>query len=250
MLEKYLQEIGLSEKESQVYLALLKVDSGSIQEIAKNTGINRTTVYPVLESLTEKGLVGEVHDGKKTAYQAAAPERLETFVERQKVLLEEKSKRLKDIIPEIKGIQRKEGERPVIKFFEGRDGVVSAYEEFYSSLDAKEQPGYLIYNRDLINKTYSEDEQEKFYKIKAGKKVTAVSVYNNREGDYNFLTEGTRTRMDHDKYPIFADITIVDDKIIMSTLGDYVSSFIIKSKDIATTLSSLISYINDANKKG
>ena len=116
MLEKYLQEIGLSEKEATVYLALLQVDSGSIQSIAKNTGINRTTVYPVLESLAKKGLVGEIQDGKKALYQAAATERLETFVERQKVLLEEKSKRLKDIIPEIKGIQRKEGERPVINF--------------------------------------------------------------------------------------------------------------------------------------
>lgn len=250
MLGKYLQEIGLSEKESQVYLALLQVDSESIQEIAKNTGINRTTVYPVLESLAQKGLVGEIQDGKKTLYQAASPERLETFVERQKVLLEEKSKRLKDIIPQIKGIQRKEGERPVIKFFEGRDGVVSAYEEFYGLLDAKEQPGYLIYNRDLINKTYSKEEQEKFYKIKAKKKVVAFSVYNNEKGDYPFVTKGTRTRIDDNKYPIFADITIVDDKIILSTLGDYISSFIIKSKDIAITLSSLISYINDTNKKG
>lgn len=250
MLEKYLQEIGLSEKESQIYLALLEVDSESIQDISKKTGINRTTVYPVLESLAQKGLVGEIQDGKKTLYQAAAPERLETFVERQKVLLDEKSKRLKDIIPQIKGIQRKEGERPVIKFFEGRDGVISAYEEFYSSLEGAEQDGYLIYNRDLLDKTYSKDEQENFYRIRAAKKVTPTSVYNNKEGDFVFSTKGTRTRIDHEKYPIFADITIVDDKIIMSTLGDYVSSFIIKSKDIAATLSSLISYINDTNKKG
>lgn len=250
MLEKYLQEIGLSEKESQIYLALLQVDSESIQEIAKNTGINRTTVYPVLESLAQKGLVGEIQDGKKTLYQAAAPERLETFVERQKVLLEEKAKRLKDIIPEIKGIQRKEGERPVIKFFEGRDGVVSAYEEFYSSLKGAEQDGYLIYNMDLLDETYTKDEQEKFYQIRVSKKVIPTSVYNNKEGDYKFLTKGNRARIDHEKYPIFADITIVGDKVILSSLGDYVSSFIIKSKDIATTLASLVSYINDTNKKG
>lgn len=250
MLEKYLQEIGLSEKEAQIYLSLLQTDSESIQEISKNTTINRTTVYPVLESLKQKGLVGEIQDGKKTLYQAAAPERLETFVERQKVLLEEKSKRLKDIIPEIKGVQRKEGERPIVKFFEGRDGVVSAYEEFYNSLKNKEQDGCLIYNRDLINQTYTKDEQEKFYQIRANKKVTPISVYNNKEGDYKFLTKGQRARIDHNKYPIYADITVIDDKILLSTLGDHISSFIIKSKDLAVTLSSLISYINDTNKKG
>lgn len=247
MLEKYLQEIGLSEKESQIYLALLQVDSESIQEIAKNTGINRTTVYPVLESLAQKGLVGEIQDGKKTLYQAAAPERLETFVERQKVLLEEKAKRLKDIIPEIKGIQRKEGERPVIKFFEGRDGVVSAYEEFYSSLDAKEQQGYMIYNMDLIDKTYSAEEEERFYQIRKKKMVNPTVVYNKEAGDHSFVTQGIRTRIDGGKYPINTDITVVGDKIILSSLGEHVSSFLIKSKDIAITLSSLISYINDIN---
>lgn len=249
MFENYLEEIGLSEKEAQIYLALLQVDSDSIQDIAKRTGINRTTVYPVLESLAKKGLVGEIQDGKKTLYQAAAPERLETFVERQKVILVEKSKRLKDIIPELKGIQRKEGEKPVVKFFEGRDGVVTAYEEFYNSLENTEQTGCLIYNRDLINETYTKEEQEKFYQIRIKKKVTPISVYNNKEGEYKFVTKGERARIDNIKYPIYADITIVDDRILISTLGNHVSSFVIKSKDVAITLSSLVSYINDKNKK-
>ena len=44
MLEKFLQEIGLSEKEAAIYLHLLKVDSDSIANISKATNINRTTV--------------------------------------------------------------------------------------------------------------------------------------------------------------------------------------------------------------
>lgn len=248
MFQNYLVELGLSEKEALIYLALLQADNQSIQDLAKQTNINRTTVYPVLESLEKKGLVSEVQVGKKTHYEAAAPERLETFVERQKVLLDEKSKRLKDIIPELKGVQRKEGERPVIKFFEGRDGVVSAYEEFYSGLDGADTDGYLIYNVDLINKTYSTEEQERFYQIREKKKVTPTSVYNNSTGDRVFVSPGRRSRIDHDKYPISADITIVSDKVILSALGDHVSSFIIKSKDIAETLRSLVRYINDAKE--
>lgn len=251
MLEKYLQEIGLSEKESQVYLALLQVDNESIQDLAKRTGINRTTVYPVLETLEKKGLVSEVQVGKKVHYEAAPPERLETFVERQKVILDERSQRLKDIIPQIKSIQREEGERPIIKFFEGREGVVSAYEEFYSLISGKDKKyGHLIYNLNLLNETYTKTEQERFAQIRLKKKVIPTVVYNNKAGDFPFVTEGNRFRLDSDKYPIRADITIVDDKIILSSLGDHVSSFIIQSKDISTTLRSLIQYINDQNKKG
>ena len=245
MLEKYLQEIGLSEKEAQVYLALLQVDNESIQDLAKRTGINRTTVYPLLESLGKKGLVSEVQLGKKMNYEAAPPERLETFIERQKVILIEKSKRLKDIIPELKGIERKEGERPIVKFFEGRDGAISAYEEFYAFDPNKEATGGFIFNRDLLAQTFTREERAKFLSIRVGKEVKPLSVYNNQAGDVEFITQGMRKRIDEKKYPILCDISVVEDRVVITTLGDNVSAFLIRSKNIAETLKSLILKINE-----
>ena len=118
MLEKYLQDIGLNEKEAIVYLSLLAVDNSSVLDIAKKTGLNRSTTYVILESLSKKGLVSETNIGKKTHYQAEPPERLETYVERQKIILDENSRRLKDIIPQIKSVQRGGGEKPVVQYFE------------------------------------------------------------------------------------------------------------------------------------
>ena len=246
MLEKYLQEIGLSEKEAQVYLALLTVDKDSIPEIAKKTGINRTTVYPVLETLENKGLVSETQDGKKVLYVAAPPERLETYVERQKVMLEEHAERLKDIIPQIKSVQREGGEKPVIKYFSGRDGAIAAFEEFYSFFksDIQEENGYFIYNRDLLNETFTEAERERFLKARLGKKVKPFTVYSNIAGDYLFKTEGVRTRVDHSKYTLDCDISIIRDRVVITTLGEHVSSFLIISKDVAETLKSLVLKIN------
>ncbi len=249
MLEKYLEEIGLSEKESQLYLALLQVDSESIQDLAKRTGINRTTVYPVLETLEKKGLVSEVQKGKKVEYVAAPPERLETFVERQKVVLQERSERLKDIIPQIKSIQRESGEKPIVKYFEGRDGAIAAHEEFYEMHDSKSQEGYFIYNKDLLNSTFTEQEQERYRKIRVNKKVTPISVYTSEDGDIHFVTPGERTRIDHKKYPIYSDIIIIKDRVLIGTLGEHLSSILIKSKDFAETIASLVKYINDNAKK-
>lgn len=244
MLEKYLQELGLSEKEAQIYLALLQVDNESIQDLAKRTGINRTTIYPVLETLEKKGLVSEVQIGKKTHYEAAAPERLETFVERQKVILEEREERLKDIIPQIKGLQREKGERPVIKYFEGRDGAISAYEEFYS-FDTKEmKEGYFVLNSDLLSEVFSEKEFEKFREIRKGKKISAHVLYNRKDGEKKFDSSEKQVHLP-DSFPVTCDIAIVDDKIIISTLGENVSSLLLRSKDISTTFKSLIKYILD-----
>ena len=245
MLEKYLEEIGLSEKESQIYLALLAVDSESIQDLAKRTGINRTTVYPVLETLEKKGLLSEVQKGKKVEYVAAPPERLETFVERQKVVLEERAERLKDIIPQIKSIQRESGEKPIVKYFEGREGAIAAHEEFYEMHDFKAREGYFIYNKGMMDDTFTAAEREKFRKIRIGKQVSPVSVYTNTKGDTNFSTPGNRKRINETNYPLSTDIVIIEDRILIGTLGDHVSSILIKSKDFATTLASLVRYINE-----
>lgn len=245
MLEKYLVEIGLSEKEAQIYLALLQVDSDGIQDIAKKTGINRTTVYPVLESLGKKGLVSEIQDGKKTHYQAAPPERLETFVERQKVILEEHASRLKDLIPQIKGVQRSSGERPIIKLFDGREGAISAYEDFYNFEKVINKEGYFLFNQNTLSDIFTDAERKKFREIRVNKTVYPNTIYNNKNGDGGFTTEGNRIRIDDEKYPIKIDMTIIDDSIIITTLGKQIVSLVIKSSDISDTFKSIFKYIHD-----
>lgn len=247
MLEKYLQELGLSEKEAQIYLALLQVDNESIQDLAKRTGINRTTVYPVLETLEKKGLVSEMQVGKKTHYEAAAPERLETFVERQKTVLEERSERLKDIIPQIKGIQREKGERPVIKFFDGRDGVISAYEEFYNFDDSESKEGYFILNSDLLAKVFTQKEFEKFRNMRKDKNINAHVVYNREAGEHKFEIASDQ-RLIQKEFYISCDIGIVDDKVIIATLGENISSVLLRSKDVAETFRNLVLQILNDKK--
>lgn len=248
MFEKYLQEIGLSEKEAQIYLALLQVDSSSIQDIAKRTDINRTTVYPVLESLAKKGLVGEIQDGKKTLYQAAPPERLETFVERQKIMLDEKSKRLVDIIPELKGVQRESSEKPVVKYYEGRDGAISANLDFFNVKDA-EGTGFFFFNKDLIDETFTKEEIAKVQAIRPKKQIQGISLYTSEKVDLPSNEITTRVKIDSSKYPIKCDLSIYEDRVMVVTLAGKVSSIFIQNKDFADSLKSLFKLAFDNIKK-
>lgn len=248
MFEQFLEEIGLSEKEASVYIALLQVDAAPIHDIATKTGIKRTTVYPVLESLQKKGLVSETQKDKKVLFQAAPPERLETYVERQKILFEEKTKRLKDIIPQMKSIQREQGERPIVKSFQGHDGAISAYTEFFNFSNATSKDGYYIINSDLLSEVFTEKEMISFRELRKNKKIATTIVYNRKSGNKEFDANRLAVRIDSGKYPITCDIAIIDDNIVISTLGENVSSLLIKSKDVAKTFISIISYITDTNK--
>jgi HTH-type transcriptional regulator, sugar sensing transcriptional regulator len=238
MFEKYLQEIGLNEKEAAVYIALLQVDNASVIAVSEKTKINRSTVYVVLEGLMKKGLVTETKIGKKVHYQAEAPERLATFVERQKVVFEERSKRLTDIIPQIKSMQREQGQRPVLKYFEGREAALNSNLDFFNTED-KEGTGYFLFNRDLIEEIFDPKEIEDIQKIRPNKNIKGKSLYvaTKTTLSSNEMTE--RKKINGEMYPILCDVSIYEDRVQFVTLGKKLSSVFIQSKDVAETLKSL-----------
>lgn len=248
MLEKYLQEIGLNEKESAVYTALLQVDNDSVIDISKKTKINRSTTYLVLDSLSKKGLVSEVKLDKKVRFQAEPPERLETYIERQKIVLDERGKRLKDIIPQLKSVERATGERPVIKIYEGKDGIVGSFEEYFKTIP-NNSVSYSIYSKDLVDQIFSPKVREKFLAIRVGKNVKSKAIYTKTGDTIPESALSSRIKIDDKKYPLFCDISICEDEVHISTLHGHLLGILIKNQDIAKTLKSLVEFILDHYKK-
>lgn len=237
MLEKYLEELGLSDKEAAVYLALLQFESATPSQIAEKTKLNRSTAYVVLESLEKKGLASETNMGKTVHYQAAAPERLETYVEQQQLKLEELGKRLKDIIPQIKAVQRETGERPIIRVAYGKDAALAQSLEFFNA-EYKEGVGYFIFNQDMLDKEYTPKELARVKEIRPKKKIAGKSIYNaSTPIPSNELSE--RKQVDNKEFPITADISIHEDRVHIVTLGEQVTTMLIQSKDVANTLKTL-----------
>ncbi len=52
-----LRKLGLTEYESRVYLTLLKENFSSASLVARKSGVPRTKIYGVLESLRDKGWI-------------------------------------------------------------------------------------------------------------------------------------------------------------------------------------------------
>lgn len=65
-----LEQIGLTDKEARVYLALLGLESSTAYEIAQHCEVKKPTVYVILEELRKKGLVLKVPHAKKALYAA------------------------------------------------------------------------------------------------------------------------------------------------------------------------------------
>jgi predicted transcriptional regulator len=69
-----LSNLGLTDKESRVYLAILKLGEATVGDISDEAMIKRPTTYLVLDELRKKGMVLKIPYAKKTIFQAKSPD--------------------------------------------------------------------------------------------------------------------------------------------------------------------------------
>jgi HTH-type transcriptional regulator, sugar sensing transcriptional regulator len=118
---KTLMEAGLTEKESLVYLELLKLGTSTASQIIEKTGLHRAVVYDLLGRLIEKGLASHITKGKKKYFEASNPKRL---IE----ILKEKENKIEKLIPNLSELY-KYTDKLDVKIYKGKEGIKAVYED-------------------------------------------------------------------------------------------------------------------------
>src|SRR5262249_21044322 len=104
-----------------------------------------------------------------------------------------------------------------------------------------------VYPIGALDDVFTQGELSQFRNIRKKNNIGVRSVYTgdkDRPGEAN----AERVRIDSEKHPILCDITVYVDRVIISTLGKSLASFSIESRDLATTLKSLINLIIESKK--
>ena len=130
-----LKEIGLSNDEAEVYLSALSLGITSVLKLARATNIKRTTVYGIVDSLKEKGLMRIELKGLKQFYAAENPEKLEIMLERRK---DQFAKNL----PEFMALYKLEGGESVMKYYTGIPAMQEIYRQTLKEIRPRED--YLV----------------------------------------------------------------------------------------------------------
>ncbi|HRY82560.1 MAG TPA: helix-turn-helix domain-containing protein [Candidatus Moranbacteria bacterium] len=116
----------LNDNEKKVLASLYNLEDGAVNKIAKETLINRTTLYPILEKLAEKGLVSKIKAEGKIRFQPISKEEFSLWAERKEKELKENNKELLCWI-DRQGENKKTSLASEIKYFEGMEGIKSLY---------------------------------------------------------------------------------------------------------------------------
>jgi len=101
MINETLQKLGLSDKETSVYLSVLKQGKITPAAIGRLTGINRTTVYSVAKDLIKKGLIAEDLASNPTQLVARPPQDLDYLINEELKAVEEKKKLVASAIEQL-----------------------------------------------------------------------------------------------------------------------------------------------------
>lgn len=166
-----LQDVGLNKNEISVYLDLVKSGKSSVLEVSKRTGLHRSNVYSVLESLMSKGIVGMVLDQNRKLFMSTNPNNLVNY-------LKIKQKTLEIMLPKLPMMIEFDSEKKHIKLFEGATAIKNgAY-----TLNDFGEPIYVMGGMSHFERVLGEGFCSLFHSMRTKKKIPIKTVSSEKDG--------------------------------------------------------------------
>lgn len=237
LLVKNLVEYGLTESESRAYLTLLELQNATANEVAKSSGMKRSSIYVVLESLKKQGLVGISNDNKIQTYVATSPEVLMFAAKEKSQKQEDIKNKIDSIIPELKALYKEIKNGPKVKIFEGKLGLVSALE---GTLINKEKIVRGFSTGDNILNMFSTEVIE-WTKKRAAKDIIFEAIYIENKSTHilvdMFPHKYRVVFIPPDKYPFPVDMMIWDNQVgYLIVEGEKITTIVIESREAASMM--------------
>ncbi len=228
-----LEKAGLNKRETALYLTLLKLGPSSILSIARKADMKRPTAYLVIDSLLQKGLIGEVPKEKKKKYIALSPERLADSLKERTTMLEE-------ALPELLSFYRTANNRPYVQTFESREGMLNVYREITHDKNIKEILAYV--DPASVPKEFDEN-WELFIELFSNRPVKGRELVTSESAEHFYIKRVNRLTNHETRYipkgmKFFSDTVIYGNKVAMFSFKKGFA-LIIESEDAVQSLKSL-----------
>jgi sugar-specific transcriptional regulator TrmB len=233
-LQQNLTLLGFTEKQAKIYLALLELGKGTVSQITRAAGLNRTTGYDILDSLANQGLISISGKKPKQEYIAEPPDKILSLLQQQAQRSKEQITQVKKLLPQLKSIHNI-GDRPKVRFYEGKEGLIQVYEDTLTS----HEPIRAFATVDDMHRTLP-DYFPKYYKRRAKQGIAIRGIVPD--------TEMARQRVIHnkaekretalipvDKFYFSPEINIYDNKVMIASWREKLG-IIIESAEIADAL--------------
>lgn len=225
MYESELKELGLTDNETEIYLALLQYRILNPTQLAEKTGLHRSYIYDTLERLLDRGIINTILINNKKNYQAVNPRIL-------REIFELKLRHLDSILPKLSALFKSVKEETKVELHRGKRVYRTLIKDLLANIK-KNDNVYLfgvnediletvepIYLKQYFNIIKEKNVKEKIIIARGGKKLQELNLQY-RELDPKYLGETTTV--------------IYQSKVFIFILGNPYYLIIIESRKVANT---------------
>ncbi|OGG02572.1 hypothetical protein A2Z33_02165 [Candidatus Gottesmanbacteria bacterium RBG_16_52_11] len=204
-----LAAFGLSPRQESVYVSLLAGGPMTPLQLSRQSGLNRTTLYRILDSLLEMGLAEKMLDRKSARYTASPPDRLDFRITRMEADVARAREALPGLITRLSALTPPTASPTRVLHYRGREGLKQI---LYHTLESKTEVigfGYGNWN-DGVGRIFAEKLRSRVVE----RRIRAREILNSTESVKSF------TRVpDYFKY---YQNRFIDPKILTITHDTYI----------------------------
>ncbi len=229
-LLKKLESLGLTDKESRVYLALLPRRDTGTSKLIRATGLHGQFVYDALERLEELGLAKHVTQNGRKKFSANTPNRLVALIDEKKLAAHSIAR---DLQSRFQGAHEQDFE-----VYQGHDAFIAHEFQLMEEMPEGCTIDILGGGGSSYIGILGEQMQElENIRNRRGIKIRYISAA--EQGDSLRTMAATRKNFEYRVFPHLenglVDTDIWPDKVILDFFGDPVLSFTITSKEISNS---------------
>ena len=226
-----LQNIGISKREAEVYIALLQKNEFTAPELAKITTITRTKIYEILQNLIRKGICNENYRDGQKVFRGIKPQiAIQNIVSNYELEIEKKKQAAISLEKELAAIYKNNlhNDNPLnyIEVINDLGQVRNRWIEIQSNSKYE----MLVFNKAPYSVSPENNIKDETAVIDKGIKYKAIYEYDEIKSDSDmdqfikmlssYISMGEELRL-IEKLPI--KLAVIDEKITMLSLNDPVS---------------------------
>lgn len=221
-----LEDLGLTNAEIKVYLALLQIGSTAAGKVIEKSGLQSSVVHNCFHTLCDKGLISYVKKGKIKHYKATDPKHFVDFID-------EKKKNFEKLLPKLLLKQQLALEKNEAEVYEGYKGVMSMLLAFIENTKPGDE--FLFFSADVapINKEI-QDFYKRYDPKRKAKKLKVRGLADKRlKKLFGERVEKRFMKMGYTNGPVLPNTAICGDKLALITWGERPFGFLLHSPQLA-----------------
>jgi len=246
-----LREIGLTEGEIKVYLSLLNKGTQTASQLARNTRLNRSNLYRILERLIDKKLIFSSVIEKIKYFSVTRVERIKELYNQKIEKLKEKEKQIESFVKNAEKLSeiKLPKEEFVVEVYEGVEEIKRVIEHV---LTLKKGETVYAIGKEGVLAEYPGIKFwiENLFRKRAKRGINFVAVYNWHENAKKAKSPYTEVR-----YANLLGMGDIEMSFYRNILLIYIMTkekprvILIRSKDIVLAMVSYFKFLWDKAKK-